>query len=371
MVSVLVRGSRFSFPPYTVTFHGFKYTKSNHYRYHLTRFFKDHPAATQQEAKVILEQGIQQYVDNIKRYAALEWNDKSFKRICLDIKKSIRDGNEMEQIKRRGFGVTFTENNVRETPLIAASRSLGYVLETLTAEQVTSVLDQHSEQDEVQWGQAIEGMKQLKWTVMRMNKNYRYKLIQRQKQTLFVAVTILDSDGTVKNKSLIRHLGDKHFDVKSYDTLQKLRLKIDNDASLHLYDRKYDGKYRSFDFWPSEMKQAIREFWDSDTIPSPETRDQLIIEGDRDADGMKPTHAKHRLRGTIRDFAERFMTEQGKAICLRMSISKEPSYSLIYSLKPSYIRVDNTVQYDLCKKCFNFACVFKQYKKVYLSSIFG
>ena len=371
MVSVLVRGSRFSFPPYTQTFHGFKCTKNNHYRYHLTRLFKDYPDASWQQAKLIFNQGIQQYIEDIKRYTALEWSEKSFKSICFAIKKSIQNGNELDDIKRRGFGEAFTENNVRETPLAVATRSLGYVLENLTAEQVTSVLDQYSKQDEVEWGQAIDGMKQLKWTVIRMNKNYRYKLIQRQKQSLLCAVTILDHDGTVKNKSLIRHLGDKHFDVKLYDTLQKLRLKIDNDASLHLYDRKYDGKYRSFDFWPLEMKQAIREFWDSDTIPSPETRDQLIIEGDRDADGMKPTHAKHRLRGTIRDFSERFMTEQGKAICLRMSISKEPSYSLIYSLKPSYIRVDNTVQYDLCKKCFNFACVFKQYKKVYLSSIFG
>ena len=279
MLSVLQNPTRFSFLPYITKFHGFKYTKNNYYRYQLTRYLTLHPDASYQDAKHILQQGIDEYIEKIKSDAALRWSDSSLKTICSQIRREIKTGNALTAPQRKPFGLTATGSTHRdEPPYCKAATTLQLVFEDLSIEESVRVLDEYSKNEILPWGQSIEAAKQLRWTVLRLNKNYRYKIIQRQKQPIYCAVTILDRDGTVKNKSFLRKLGDQRLDLQAVQSLGNLRWDFDNDDSLHLYDKKYDGKYRTFGLWPFAIKISMSNFWSSETIPSPQMRDTLILD---------------------------------------------------------------------------------------------
>ena len=344
----------YTFRPFVHNVYGWKYTKSAWYKYELYQYFKSNPTATTAEARLVLESQINTYIKTVIESIRHDWNHKSFIEICSKIKRMIRNGNNIDGPKRCCF------NWKQQTTAVQLLES---VFDGLSSDETTALLNKYSVSEELPWGESIEAMKSVKWTLRSLTNKYHHKVAQTQKQSVLSSVLRLGSNMSILNKSFMYKITDGKINNCLIYKLREYRWKFDNKQCLYLYDEKFDHKYKEFNKIPVIMKSFMRNWWIEETTPSPIARDSLITDHEmRNANNEKPRHQKHRLRGTIIDFFDEFMDSVGRKKCEQLGI-KCPNYTAFYRQMPNFIRVDGKIDYDLCKKCFNFKESLDCYKR--------
>ena len=345
-----------SFKPYQSLFHGWKYTKSSYYNSQLYDYFREYPAATTQHAKIVFQNSRSNYIQSIINDSACPWNDKSFGEISSKIRKDITIGNRMDTLKR----LVFNDRNINKMLV-----HMDNLFDSITDEEMMIFLNRYSKSHnyDMSWGLYIEAMNCVKWVIRSLTKKYKYKVAQKQKQSILSSMIKLGNDQNLENKSILYEITDGRINSDLIDKLKKFRWQFDNDEELYLYDRKFDNKYKTFDKVSITFKKSMRQFWINETVPSPIARNSLILDHTtRDINDNRIRHQKHRLRGTILDFFDDYKIKVGNQLS-ETNNEPVPDYNSFYAQMPSFIRVDGKIDYNLCKKCFNFDQAFGAFKR--------
>eukprot|EP01084_Bolivina_argentea_P261656 442280_1 len=99
---------------------------------------------------------------------------------------------------------------------------------------------------DLKYGDCIHVANNTKPLVQSLTSRYRYTVAQKEKHTLLSAFVSVDDDGKVVNDQFLYDLTNGKINKTLIDKVGKFGLKYDNGDSVHLYDKKFDGK-------PSEL----------------------------------------------------------------------------------------------------------------------
>eukprot|EP01083_Nonionella_stella_P089647 250209_1 len=286
-----------------------------------------------------------------------EWSDAYFAVLCTQIKQNTRHGGCIGPLSR--YELESRRGRERVNHVVTHLKAL---FDGLNECEVLNILNVYSVSHPVQYGHAIKAISTLKNVLQSLTAQYRYSAAQKAKQSILSSLFILNEQGDLENRAFIYQLTDGKINTKLIKRIIQTRTNYDTNQSVYLYDAKFDGKYKTMQRMNPRITESITNYWTLNTVPSPHANETRITNHKvRDANGDKPRHQKHKLKGTVVQFYVDWLLTEGNELCAHLN-EVVPSYSHFCKLKPVFVEINGRISYDLCKKHFNFESAFKIYK---------
>lgn len=250
---MIPRYLQYTFIPYQSAIHSWKCTKTSYYTYKLYDYFTKFPTAKPQDAKYVFYKQYNEYIESIKREASYPWNNKTFVEQCSKIKKNIRNGNTITNPKRLLF-----EHHINKV-----LDHMELLFDSVPYDDVLTILNRYSKLQnyDLSWGRSIEAMKCLKKVLSTLTDNYKYKIAQKEKQTILSSITYTSNHRGVLNRKFLYELTDGKIKNDLIKKIGDIRWTFEHNEELYLYDKKFDHKYKTFWKVSPLLKKSMRNFW--------------------------------------------------------------------------------------------------------------
>eukprot|EP01083_Nonionella_stella_P289974 986711_1 len=306
----------FSFIPFTNTLHSWKYDKAKYYRHVLSGLFSVSPNETAKNARIILQSTIDEYIQQVREDTSLpEWSETHFANLCTEIKQNTRHGGCTGSLSR--YELRSARGRGRVNRVVTHLKAL---FDGLNECEVLNILNVYSVSHPVQYGHAIKAISTLKNVLQSLTAQYRYSAAQKAKQSILSSLFILNEQGDLENRAFIYQLTDGKINTKLIKRIIQTRTNYDTNQSVYLYDAKFDGKYKTMQRMNPRITESITNYWTLNTVPSPHANETRITNHKvRDANGDKPRHQKHKLKGTVVQFYVDWLLTEGNELCAHLN----------------------------------------------------
>eukprot|EP01083_Nonionella_stella_P089646 250207_1 len=236
-----------------------------------------------------------------------EWSDAYFAVLCTQIKQNTRHGGCIGPLSR--YELESRRGRERVNHVVTHLKAL---FDGLNECEVLNILNVYSVSHPVQYGHAIKAISTLKNVLQSLTAQYRYSAAQKAKQSILSSLFILNEQGDLENRAFIYQLTDGKINTKLIKRIIQTRTNYDTNQSVYLYDAKFDGKYKTMQRMNPRITESITNYWTLNTVPSPHANETRITNHKvRDANGDKPRHQKHKLKGTVVQFYVDWLLTEG------------------------------------------------------------
>eukprot|EP01084_Bolivina_argentea_P235631 396453_1 len=328
--------------PWISDLHGIKYTKSVWIKHQLSKYFTQNPTAQSEDAKNWINEGNEIYLHKLRDELSFEWNDRTLKNICTNVRKAVRNNSDTQLLKSY-------KPNAHNITYFAGM--IAFYLDSFTLVQCTKILDivsKNLNMSNDKWGQCILSIASKKSVLQKCDEKYRYRSIQIMKQTMVSSMMYCDSNGQLLTHELINKLTSIKSNVLKM--LQENRIKFDNNETILLYDAKYNETiYRIEIKIPPQVKAHILQFWLDNTRIDPSPTNTIIPDhSNKDPSGHKIRAVIRWLKYTLDDFYELWEKKGGgEALCNQLNC-KVPSKGTFVNLRPKEIRFERLDDLAVC-----------------------
>ena len=361
----------FVFHPYTNSTCGFKYDKSKYHRNAVYSYLRCHPSAKPKEIQKYFESQIQTYIDDVVEQTEINWSAGQWRNVVSEARRAITTGTPWTLNPydlRAGHRKMHRYKHLNKAVDQLQSLLIGY-----NEENVIHLFNAYCKRKKIsiKYGDCIEAKRNMQSIMPSLSQRFRYTVCQRQKQSILSSIVSQENGYiTESGKSILYGVTNGKIRSEGYLQSAKRRYQYDENESVYLYDRRFDGKYKTFDKTNSLIRTDIIKYYEEQGKPSPHTNDQLIIDHNTGAKpGHKPKHTRHRIHGTQSQFYADWCVERGKELCLRLN-EPIPCYTSFRALCPVWVQFEKGISFDLCKNHWNFESVFKVFKRKLKNIIF-
>eukprot|EP01084_Bolivina_argentea_P159988 278639_1 len=222
----------FSFLPYTKPIHEWKYNKRSYYKDILYSYLKETPDATAKSARIALKS---------------------------ETKKNIKNQRIPKLKPHSLIANTYNRSGITYDYIKKGAEQLNELFANFSEDERIILLNQCQNDEnkyDLKYGDSIIAAANSKPLLSSLTARFRYNLAQKEKQTIFSSFVSTDDSGNVTNSTFLYDLTNGKINKSLIETIGKLRLKYDNNKSIHLYDPKFDGKYKEYNKAHPDVKHS-------------------------------------------------------------------------------------------------------------------